>query len=74
MGLQKSRWGTWLLLSLIPNGFVGFISFVIFAFASNSPDDPEALGSVLGIGSGYLLGNLVARPAGRHCHEGLGRI
>ena len=41
MGLQKARWGTWLLLSLIPNGFAGFISFVIFAFANNSPDDPE---------------------------------
>ena len=41
MGLQKSRWGTWLLLSLIPNGFVGFISFAIYLFTYNPPGDVE---------------------------------
>ena len=74
MVLQKSRWGTWLLLSLIPNGFVGFISFAIYMFTYPRSGDLEGWPLVLGLCMVYLLANLVARPAGRHCPEGLGRL
>lgn len=45
MQWTKSRLATWLLISLLPTGILGFISFVGFAIATPSQPTSELFGS-----------------------------
>lgn len=41
MQWTKSRIANWLLLSLIPTGLLGFVSFVAFALSTSNAPEPE---------------------------------